>query len=566
MRMFSAKLRDPLPLLVQDTTDSDNQLSLAGFLSVALNDLSSVTRVRGIYAVSPRHADLSYPHAFNPAIAGNRPDFRAFEPTKNSHEGTGTVSLADQKSGLVSPEATIHDADMVLRSEIRRTYWVIMKSLGFDPNKKECWELMLRTFPCIRMPLPREHLMSHHYFAREFLFDRRDLCGGEFGSPLCAKDYNRIVSEIDGEVAVTADGAYDRDADVRRGLASSRRERARAIIQSSLDKWDEVLGVTHKTWIDDCESVSAAHLGVVTDVIVMAPCTLQDHHWQCLRNAKRLWGMFFALDNAAEYGHWIVEEKAKNIFRNNFNTALDEDGAILMLKYINHMELRAHFHPTELFKGDLGHRSWEGAKELVKDVYECPEENLDPAPLLGLYNCYNCAKSPKGDPQQISDPLTIFEYLNFSARHERGTNDASFDPSTFMPVASYSPALIMDDQTATERNYQAACESALSKGIEKERVKLLVRKEKVFVVKLTYEPLNNGVYVGHGLVARMLPEYKKWLTSLLTAKPPLSTPNIKSVVVPVMDAPRAHFMRTSICDAQSAGGHCYCAKDHCSVQ
>ena len=26
------------------------------------------------------------------------------------------------------------------------------------------------------------------------------------------------------------------------------------------------------------------------------------------------------MDNAAEYGHWVVEEKAKNIFRNNFNT------------------------------------------------------------------------------------------------------------------------------------------------------------------------------------------------------------------------------------------------------
>ena len=29
-----------------------------------------------------------------------------------------------------------------------------------------------------------------------------------------------------------------------------------------------------------------------------------------LRTAKRLWGMFFALDNAAEYGHWVVDDKA----------------------------------------------------------------------------------------------------------------------------------------------------------------------------------------------------------------------------------------------------------------
>lgn len=29
-----------------------------------------------------------------------------------------------------------------------------------------------------------------------------------------------------------------------------------------------------------------------------------------LVTAKRLWGMFFALDNAAEYGHWVVDDKA----------------------------------------------------------------------------------------------------------------------------------------------------------------------------------------------------------------------------------------------------------------
>ena len=33
-------------------------------------------------------------------------------------------------------------------------------------------------------------------------------------------------------------------------------------------------------------------------------------------------------------------------------------------------ELRAHFHPTELFKGELGRVSWEAARDLVKPVYE----------------------------------------------------------------------------------------------------------------------------------------------------------------------------------------------------
>ena len=92
--------------------------------------------------------------------------------------------------------------------------------------------------------------------------------------------------------------------------------------------------------------------------------------------------MFFALDNAAEYGHWVVDDKvpwqrwcsvlnstyfhwrsvwylcrlisliyfdfmggvpstkhrdsqAKNIFRNNFNTALSEQGTLRMLRQIH---------------------------------------------------------------------------------------------------------------------------------------------------------------------------------------------------------------------------------------
>lgn len=40
-------------------------------------------------------------------------------------------------------------------------------------------------------------------------------------------------------------------------------------------------------------------------------------------------------------------------------------------------------------------------------------------------------------------------------------------------------------------------------------------------MKFTYEPLNNGMYAGHGLVKRMLPEYEKWLTGLLTSSPQL---------------------------------------------
>merc|ERR1712048_1287937 len=108
----------------------------------------------------------------------------------------------------------------------------------------------------------------------------------------------------------------------------------------------------------------------VTDVLIMAPCTLTMGQWSSLENCKRVWGMFFALDNAAEYGHWIIEEKAKNIFMNNFNTGLDDDGAMRMLQFVRFKEIRAYFHPTELFKGSIGEKSWQVAREAVTEAKE----------------------------------------------------------------------------------------------------------------------------------------------------------------------------------------------------
>eukprot|EP00439_Symbiodinium_sp_Y106_P009432 s1626_g1.t1 len=438
--------------VLQDTSDSDNQLALFGFFQEIVKDVSQVNSVQGIWAVSPRHVDLSFPGAFNKAIVGNRPDFRAFDPVKNYHEGTGLVARADQEmsdpelakqalEACLQNQASLfvwpvllggglqcgaqvriagapEDSQLVLHNEIRRTYTCIMMASGLDPFSRSSWEFCLRAFPCCVLPFPEEHLLSHHYFAREFLFDRGDLEGNQFGDPLTSKSYNRIVGEIDGEVAADSKGAYDRKADVVRGHAAARRRRARKIVQDALEQWDAILGVDHLDWLNTCELNSSGCLSSVTDVIVMAPITMTDELWSKLRTAKRLWGMFFALDNAAEYGHWV----AKNIFRNNFNTALDEQGTLRMLKQIHTKELtelRAHFHPTELFKGELGQVSWADARDLVKPVFDLMANGGSVAsvtPMLGLYNCYNCAKSPKGDPQQISDPLTVFEYLNFSQR------------------------------------------------------------------------------------------------------------------------------------------------------
>jgi len=247
------------------------------------------------------------------------------------------------------------------------------------------------------------------------------------------------------------------------------------------------------------------------------------------------------LDNAAEYGHWVMEEKAKNIFRNNFNTALDEEGTHRMLQFIAHKEVRAYFHPTELFKGDSGQKSWEVAKGLVAPVKEkVAAGNVDVPPLLGCYNCYNVAKSPNADPQQISDPMIVFEFLNFQSnmlKHSVEQPDTFHtDQASFMmPVAQYSPAQVRVDKKATQLNYEAAVVAAKAKGIDESNIKHVVRREQVFVVKPSYEPLNNGTYVGMNLVNRMLPEYSKWLSEILSAKPALSTPQEMSYVLPLMD-------------------------------
>jgi len=545
-------------MLIQDTSDSDNQLALFGFFQEIVKDVSQVNSVQGIWAVSPRHVDLSFPGAFNKAIVGNRPDFRAFDPVKNYHEGTGLVARADQE--MSDPELAkqaLEDSQLVLHNEIRRTYTCIMMASGLDPFSRSSWEFCLRAFPCCVLPFPEEHLLSHHYFAREFLFDRGDLEGNQFGDPLTSKSYNRIVGEIDGEVAADSKGAYDWKADVVRGHAAARRRRARKIVQDALEQWDAILGVDHLDWLNTCELNSSGCLSSVTDVIVMAPITMTDELWSKLRTAKRLWGMFFALDNAAEYGHWVVDDKAKNIFRNNFNTALDEQGTLRMLKQIHTKELRAHFHPTELFKGELGQVSWADARDLVKPVFDLMANGGSVAsvtPMLGLYNCYNCAKSPKGDPQQISDPLTVFEYLNFSQRFaKQDVSYASFNPEDYMPVASYSPSLIMADHDTTEQNYRSAWEFAKGKGIAEERLQKAVRKEQVFVVKFTYEPLNNGMYTGHGLVKRMLPEYGKWLSSLLTAKPDLKAPEQMSLSIPILESTRQVFLQNSAAGSGDCG-------------
>lgn len=550
--------KQTFPLLIQDTSDSDNQLALFGFLQNILKDLSQVSTVNGLWGVSPRHVDLSFPSAFNKAIVGNRPDFRAFEPVKNFHEGTGMVARSDQE--MKDPDLSrgaLEDSKLVLRNEIRRTYSVVMQAAGLDPSHQSSWELMLRCFPCNVLPFPEEHLLSHHYFAREFLFDRGDLEGHRFGDPLTAATYNRIVNEIDGEVAVDASGAYDRKADVSQGLAEKRRQRARRFVQDALDRWDKILRASHMEWIDDAERIATSFLGSVTDVIVMAPVTMTDDIWAKLVTAKRLWGMFFALDNAAEYGHWVVDDKAKNIFRNNFNTALSEQGTLRMLKQIHSKELRAHFHPTELFKGELGKVSWEAARDLVVPVYEAMNSGGEflsqVSPMLGVYNCYNCAKSPKGEPQQISDPLTVFEFLNFSKRYSQSDVESSFNPEDYMPVASYSPSLIMADHATTEQNYRAALDFAKSKGISKERLQQAVRKEQVFVVKFTYEPMNNGMYAGHGLVKRMLPEYGKWLTSLLTAKPDLKAPDGLTSSTPILESTRQVFVHNTLNPVDDCG-------------
>lgn len=534
------------PLLIEDTTDADNQIALAGYMQTALTmtKLQMIDHPLGIWGVAHRHADLTFPLAFSKDIVKNRPDFRAFEPSKNAHEGTAVIPLADTLAGRTDPKEVKEDIEIVTFCEIHRTYMSIMEVIGFDPAKKESWEYMQRVFPCRRLPLCKEHLLSHHYFAREFLFHRGDMDGHSLGDPLGPKTYSKTISEIDGSVAADASGAYDRDEDVKKGFAAARRKRARTIIEAGLSQWDKILGVDHKQWVSQCHQISDNFIHDVTDCVIMAPCTLSHQEWAQLRNCKRVWGMFFALDNAAEYGHWVMEEKAKNIFRNNFNTALDEDGTNRMLEFIRHEEKRAYFHPTELFKGEVGQKSWEVARSAVSVVKDTINNGcFDVPPLLAVYNSYNYAKSPNGDAQQVSDPMIVFELLTFMRnliRSNRKDNNKSVEEdeeSSRMPVAAYSPAIVKEDKSATFMNHEAAINAAIAKGIPQEKIDKLVRTEKVFVVQPTYEPLNNGTYVGMNLVNRMVPEYSKWLQELLTSKPKLKSPREHCEVLPIMDAP-----------------------------
>jgi len=529
------------PLLVEDTTDADNQMAMAGYAKSALAHLDQVETPRGIFGVCPRHTDLSFPLAFNKHIVKNRPDFRAFEPTKNAHEGTGLVPLADAQDGRTDSKDIVTDSDLVSRSEVHRTYVSIMRVLGFDPEQKGSWDFIQRALPSKMLPLTKEHLLSHHFFARDFLFDRGDLEGHHFGDPVTAKCYSKLISDIDGEVAAGENNAYDRTKDVESGLAHARRKRARAVIQKGLLIWDRILGYSHEKWIAECDEISKAYMGYVTDVVIMAPCTLSMGDWTSLTSCKRVWGMFFALDNAAEYGHWVMEEKAKNIFRNNFNTALDEEGAHRMLQFIAQNEVRAYFHPTELFKGESGAKSWEVAKVLVASAKKKIDAgDINVPPLLATYNCYNQATSPTADPQQISDPMIIFEFLNFQAnvlkRSVEKQDSFHVDQAAFMmPVVQYSPAQVRVDKTATQMNYEAAVTAARAKGINECDIIRMVRREQVFVVKPSHEPLNKGTYVGLDLVNRMLPEYSKWLSEILSAMPALSTPQERSYLLPIME-------------------------------
>jgi len=551
------------PLLVEDTTDADNQMAMAGYAKSALAHLDQVETPRGIFGVCPRHTDLSFPLAFNKHIVKNRPDFRAFEPTKNAHEGTGLVPLADAQDGRKDSKDIVIDSDLVARSEVHRTYVSIMHVLGFDSKQKGSWDFMQRALPSKMLPLTKEHLLSHHFFAREYLFDRGDLEGHDFGDPVTAKCYSKLISDIDGEVAAGENNAYDRTKDVESGLAHARRKRARAVIQQGLDRWDRILGYSHVKWIDECDGISKAYMGYVTDIVIMAPCTLTMGDWTSLTSCKRVWGMFFALDNAAEYGHWVMEEKAKNIFRNNFNTALDEEGAHRMLQFIAHKEVRAYFHPTELFKGEIGAKSWEVAKVLVASAKEkINAGDMNVPPLLGIYNCYNQAKSPTAEPQQISDPMIVFEFLNFQAnvlKHsvEKPDTFHSEQAAFMMPVAQYSPAKVRVDKKATQMNYEAAVTAAKAKGINESDIIRVVRREQVFVVKPSYEPLNNGTYVGMNLVNRMLPEYSKWLHEILSAHPSLSTPQERSLVLPIMDMTLFQVKTGPSCGPKLAAA-CWC--------
>merc|ERR1712113_1030215 len=114
---------------------------------------------------------------------------------------------------------------------------------------------------------------SHHHFVREYLFDRGDYDGNEFGDPISASRYRSLLVEIDGDVAIDEEQHYDREEDVQLGFAQSRRMRARNIISFALDKWDVLLGKSHEIWLEECNLLSKSLLRYVTDVLIMAPCS-----------------------------------------------------------------------------------------------------------------------------------------------------------------------------------------------------------------------------------------------------------------------------------------------------
>merc|ERR1712176_832718 len=128
---------------------------------------------------------------------------------------------------------------------------------------------------------------------------------------------------------------------------------------------------------------------------------------------------------------------------NNFNTGLDDDGTVRMLEAVRFKEIRAYFHPTELFKGSIGEKSWQAAKEAVTEVKESIDAvNVNVPPLLAVYNSFNAARSPDSEPQQISDPMIMFEFLNF--KNYMQTSSLSVTPvdqenemAAPMPVAAY---------------------------------------------------------------------------------------------------------------------------------
>ena len=54
-----------------------------------------------------RHCDLSFPLAFAKGIVKNRPDFRAFEPVKNAHEGIHHVPLTFPLEACALPVGSV---------------------------------------------------------------------------------------------------------------------------------------------------------------------------------------------------------------------------------------------------------------------------------------------------------------------------------------------------------------------------------------------------------------------------------------------------------------------------